>query len=427
MSSSQIPIIALLSRGGTQDTFEEDGEATTITPRNNVNDAEKDADRVEQETSVVDGPLAIGDQFGAAAARGHSEVSPVPSAASKRGRDIVTTTPHPPHVVASQSSPATSASAVAVVLDCDNNNKNKIDVDDDAQYKTAVLKTTITVAAAGVFGAGLCYFRGVSTGMEFFAGYLVEQSLSIDNLFVFIMLFDYFRVPLNLQERVLTWGIIGAVVLRGLMIAVGVAAIQKFQFVILIFAGVLLASAFKLLTESEHGDDKNNSSSFDDNMIMKVVKFIFPRTTTDFHGEQFFWTSPKDGIKYATPLLLCLICVELSDFVFAVDSIPAVLGVSKDPLVVYASNIFAILALRSLYTIVAKAVSDLHYLRPAVALVLGFVGSKMVAEYFHYEISTGTSLLVVTGLLGLGIGASVWENRQSQTSKTRQHDTPTVI
>lgn len=248
--------------------------------------------------------------------------------------------------------------------------------------------------------------RGLSTGFEFFAGYLVEQSLSIDNLFVFIMLFDYFRVPLELQNRVLSWGIAGAVALRGLMIGCGVAAVQKFNAVILVFAGILLVSSYKLLTKSE-GEEEGVA----DNFIMKLTTRLFRNTSADFDGEKFFVTSEM-GQRMPTPLFLCLLCVELSDFVFALDSIPAVLGVSKDPLVVYASNIFAILALRSLYTLVAKAVTDLHYLKPAVATVLGFVGMKMIAEYFHIAIGTGTSLGVVCSLLGSGILASIWEKKK---------------
>jgi TerC family integral membrane protein len=249
--------------------------------------------------------------------------------------------------------------------------------------------------------------RGLSTGYEFFAGYLVEQSLSIDNLFVFIMLFDYFRVPLELQNRVLSWGIAGAIVLRGIMISVGVAAIQKLSGVILLFAGILLASSFKLLTETKTDEQGIGESNF----VMKLTTALFPNTSPDFHGENFFITT-ESGERIATPLLLCLVCVELSDFVFAVDSIPAVLGVSKDPLVVYASNIFAILALRSLYTVIAKAVTELQYLKPAAALVLGFVASKMIAEYFHVEIGTGTSLVVVCSLLGSGVLLSIWENNK---------------
>ncbi len=250
--------------------------------------------------------------------------------------------------------------------------------------------------------------KGVTSGYEFFAGYLIEQSLSIDNLFVFIMLFEYFKVPPSLQNRVLSWGISGAILLRGLMIGVGVAALQKFHSVILVFAVILMASSVNLLMEKEGGGE--DEAHHEENLVMKLTKALFPNTSSELHGEDFFII--ENGRRIATPLFLCLIAVELSDFVFAVDSIPAVLGVSKDPLIVYASNIFAIMALRSLYTVVAKAVSSFHYLKPAVALVLGFVGSKMIAEYFHVEIGTGVSLAVICSLLGAGIIASILESER---------------
>lgn len=265
----------------------------------------------------------------------------------------------------------------------------------------------------GLFGIYLIVTRGVTIGFEFFAGYLVEQSLSIDTLFVFIMLFDYFRVPMELQTRVLNWGIVGAIALRGLMIVVGVAAIQKFKSVILVFAWILVASSIKLLAEKNH----STSEQMDDNVILKITRWIFPGTSNEFDGQNFF--TIRNGRKTGTPLLLCLVCVELSDLVFALDSIPAVLGVSKDPLVVYASNIFAIMALRSLYTVVAKAVTELHYLKPAVALVLGFVGVKMVAEHFHVSFGTGASLGVVCFFLGAGIFASVVESQHTAALQIR--------
>lgn len=281
----------------------------------------------------------------------------------------------------------------------------------DIEYQRALTKTILTVSLACLFGAGVMFTRGVSSGYEFFAGYLIEQSLSIDNLFVFLMLFDYFKVPINLQNRVLSWGIGGAIVLRGLMIGVGVAALQKFRSVILVFAGILIASSVNLLLEGTQDESHDSAAAAGENVIMKLTKFIFPNTSGELHGEDFF-VKNDGGQMIATPLLLCLVCVELSDFVFAVDSIPAVLGVSKDPLIVYASNIFAIMALRSLYTVLAKAVSNFHYLKPAVALVLGFVGIKMVGEYYHYEISTGMSLVVICTVLGGGVIASILENRQ---------------
>mmetsp|Transcript_17782 Transcript_17782/g.23450 ORF Transcript_17782/g.23450 Transcript_17782/m.23450 type:complete len:391 (-) Transcript_17782:624-1796(-) len=271
------------------------------------------------------------------------------------------------------------------------------------EYKVAVIKTVLVVLAAGVFGAGTWVVKGRQSSLEFFAGYLVEQSLSVDNLFVFIMLFDYFQVPLQFQSRVLTWGIIGAMSMRLVMIVLGVAAIQKFRSIILLFAGILIVSGWKMIQEGEEEEDLEN------NAIMKISNKMV-KSTSKYDGEKFF--TEIDGTKYATPLLMCLICIELSDFVFAVDSIPAVIGVSKDPFIVYSSNLFAIAALRSLYTLVAKAVTDLPYLKPAVALVLAFVGFKMIAEYFHYEVGIGISLGVVATLLAGGTIASIVSNKK---------------
>ena len=234
--------------------------------------------------------------------------------------------------------------------------------------------------------------------MEFFTGYLVEQSLSVDNLFVFLMLFNYFKVPSQHQDRVLTWGIIGAVAMRGVMIILGIQMIERFQVITLIFAGILLISAYKLLTDNDEDEDLS------DNYVLKISNYIM-KSTTEYDGDRFF--TKEKGTSVATPLLMCLICIEISDLVFAIDSIPAVLGVSHDPFIVYTSNIFAIMGLRSLYTVVAKAVQDLKYLKPAVALVLGFVGGKMVGEYFHKSISTGLSLFVVMFLIIGGIVLSL--------------------
>ncbi len=169
------------------------------------------------------------------------------------------------------------------------------------------------------------------------------------------MLFNYFQVPLEHQGRVLLWGIIGAVVMRGIMIALGVAVVKSFRYMIIVFAGILLASCIKLLQED---DEEQNLG---ENAIMKLAKTLVGAVGR-YDGEKFF-TSNIKGKTVATPMLLCLVCIELSDFVFAVDSIPAVLGISQDPFVVYSSNIFAIMSLRSLYSIIAKAVTQLHYLK----------------------------------------------------------------
>ena len=184
------------------------------------------------------------------------------------------------------------------------------------------------------------------------------------------------------------------------MIGIGVKAIEKFKSVILLFAGILVASSVKLLAEGI--DDPNapaDDGHMEQNAVMKLTNYMF-RSSPNYDGEKFFTFDKTLNKNVATPLFMCLICIELSDFVFAVDSIPAVIGVTKDPMVVYSSNIFAIMALRSLYVIVAQAINDLPFLRPSVALVLGFIGLKMLGEYFHFEIGTGTSLGVVTALLG---------------------------
>ncbi|CAM9554636.1 unnamed protein product, partial [Heterosigma akashiwo] len=166
----------------------------------------------------------------------------------------------------------------------------------------------LVVLAAIAFGAGTWAVKGRQASLEFFAGYLVEQSLSVDNLFVFIMLFDYFKVPMQFQSRVLTWGIIGAMSMRLVMIVLGVAAIQKFRSVTLLFAGILIFSGYKMINESEEEED------LEDNVIMKLSNKMV-KSTTQYDGEKFF--TKIDGVKYATPLLMCLICIELSDFVFA--------------------------------------------------------------------------------------------------------------
>ena len=277
------------------------------------------------------------------------------------------------------------------------------------QFARSVFYTTLYVLAAVVFGIGIYVFRGRKASFEFFAGYLVEQSLSVDNLFVFLMLFNYFQVPLEYQGRVLTWGIVGAVGMRGVMIVAGVAAVQRFRSVILVFAAILLVSAVKLFFESDETEELSN------NLILRISKRVVG-AVDEYDGDKFF--TSIDGHTRATPLLLCLVCIELSDFVFAVDSIPAVIGVSQDLLIVYSSNIFAIMGLRSLYTLVARAVQDLPYLRPAVALVLAFIGLKMILEFFHYHLSIGLSLSVVAALLTGGIVLSLIQKRR-QSRKAR--------
>lgn len=268
-------------------------------------------------------------------------------------------------------------------------------------YERAIRQTLAWVALAGVFSTGLLFFFGQETAEEFVAGYLVEQSLSVDNLFVFLVLFDYFRVPLAYQDRVLSWGIYGAVVMRGIMIGLGAVALYEFRGVLLVFAGILIYSSAQVLVGGEEEEEEDMGDNAIVQFAMKVTD-----STDKFDGDRFF--TMVDGVRKATPLFLCMVAVEISDVVFAVDSVPAVFGVTENPLIVFTSNMFAIMGLRSLYVILSKAAKDLEYLEPAVAIVLGFIGSKMIAEYFGYEIPTPTALAFVGSILAGGIGLSVY-------------------
>lgn len=256
------------------------------------------------------------------------------------------------------------------------------------------------VAAAVAFGAGIWYVEGSEKAQEYFAGYLLEQSLSIDNLFVFVLVFNYFKTPQAAQPKILTIGILSAAVLRGVMILLGTELIQKFEPLLIGFAFILLYSAYGLLFNEE--DDNDDLS---DNAIVKFCRKLLP-VSDRYDGVNFFSTNSA-GVRVATPLLLTLAVIELSDVVFAVDSIPAVFGVTLDPFIVYTSNMFAILSLRSLYSFVSTVMTELRFLDKAVALVLGFIGVKMLLEFADVNIPTDVSLLVVGLTLGAGVGASI--------------------
>jgi len=263
-------------------------------------------------------------------------------------------------------------------------------------------EVALWVAGACLFGAGIGYFQGADKASEYFAGYLLEQSLSVDNLFVFILVFDYFKVPESTQPKVLSFGIIGAMIMRAFMIVAGATAIEDFEPVLLVFAGILIFSSYKLLAANA---DEDEEEDLKDSAIVKFCTSMIP-VSDEYDGDNF-WTTAKNGVdKIATPLLLVVAVIELSDVVFAVDSIPAVFGVTKDPFIVYTSNIFAICGLRSLFGFVSAMVSELEYLQTAVAVVLGFIGVKMVADYGGYSMSTEASLGVVATLLSGGVAAS---------------------
>lgn len=260
--------------------------------------------------------------------------------------------------------------------------------------------TVAWIAAAGAAAYGIGRWKGTQAALQFVTAYIVEYSLSVDNLFVFLLLFSYFKVPRVSQTRVLSFGILGAIVFRGIMIVSGEALIHRFRGVSLIFAGLLIFSAYKLIAS---GGDENEDVS--ESAVVKFASKLFP--FTDSYDGQRFFTKGEDGTNLATPLMLVLLSIELSDIVFALDSVPAVLGISNDPLVIYLSNIMAIAGLRNLYFVLSDAIGNLRFLPQALAVVLAFVGGKMAAGVAGYEVGILPSLSVIVGALSLGVGLSI--------------------
>jgi len=270
--------------------------------------------------------------------------------------------------------------------------------EDGTEVQRAILGFGAAVFAALFFTGAVFYFRGPEDATAWFAAYILEESLSVDNLFVFSLIFDYFKTPIFAQGRVLAWGLFAAVVLRATFILAGLAVVERFKIVLLPCAVLLLYSAYGILQEDDDDEDLS------DNAIVKLVNRYLP--STDKYDSDRFFTS-VDGALLATPLLVALVCIELSDVVFAVDSVPAVFGVTTDPFIAFTSNTFAILGLRQLYTLISEGLENLAYLRPSIALVLAFIGFKILAGFAGFEVSTASSLLVVAGALGVGIGASL--------------------
>lgn len=238
---------------------------------------------------------------------------------------------------------------------------------------------------------------GQAAAGQFLAGYVLEKSLSIDNIFVIAMIFAYFSIPPSQQHRILFWGILGAVVLRGVMIALGAVLIARFDWVVYVFGALLLISAVKLLVV------RHDNIEPERNLLVRLVRRAYP--VSDLHGGRFFVL--RNGRRAATPLLLALVLVESSDLLFAVDSIPAVFAVTRDPFLVYTSNIFAILGLRSLYFVLAGFMNEFRYLKMSLVFVLSYVGVKMILSH-HYPIPALVSLAIIGGILSVGVLASLF-------------------
>jgi tellurite resistance protein TerC len=257
--------------------------------------------------------------------------------------------------------------------------------------REAALWSAVWVALALLFNLGIYWRSGADRALEFFQAWLIEKALSVDNLFVFLAAFSYFAVPERLQHRVLFWGILGALLTRALFIAVGAVLLAAFHWVTYIFGVFLVVTAVRLCFGGDETIDPEK------NPVLALFR-RFVRVTPDYDGPRFF--ARQGGRLFATPLLTVLVVIEATDVVFAVDSIPAVFGVTRDVFIVYTSNIFAVLGLRALCFLVASLVRRLRYLKPALALVLAFVGGKMlIAE--HYRIPDAVSLLVVGGLISV--------------------------
>jgi len=267
-------------------------------------------------------------------------------------------------------------------------------------YKESLATFGYLVAATLAFDAGVFAFKGPEAAFDFLTAYFVEDSLSVDNLFVFLLLFRYFKVPPQLVDICLNYGITGSIVLRGIFIFAGLAAASVFAPVLLGFSVFLIGSSYSMLAG---GDDDEEEEDAPPELVTDLLAKV-PMTGT-FEGEKFFVNTPE-GLR-ATQLTGTLVCIALCDVLFAVDSIPAVLGVTSDPFVVYTSNIAAVVGLRSLYQLLSIAVSDLVYLEKAVAIVLGFVGVKLGAEVLGVEVSSALSLGVIVATLGGGVGLSL--------------------
>jgi tellurite resistance protein TerC len=271
----------------------------------------------------------------------------------------------------------------------------------EVSMKEATAWSAVWISLALLFNVGIWHFMGPQAGLEFLTGYLIEKSLSVDNIFVIALLFSYFAVPSLYQHRVLFWGILGALVMRAAFILAGSALLASFHWIIYIFGGFLILTGVKMaLTRDTEIHPEHNP-------LMKLVRRLVP-VTSDYRGQKFFVR--ENGKLWATPLFLVLVMVESTDLVFAVDSIPAIFAVTKDPFIVYTSNVFAILGLRSLYFLLAGVMQKFVYLKLGLSAILVFVGVKMTIVDF-YKIPSSVSLLVIAALLAISIGASLWKTR----------------
>ena len=272
------------------------------------------------------------------------------------------------------------------------------DREEAQKFGSALAWSVFWIVVSLLFGSFLWTRYGGEQGLEFFAGYMLEKSLSVDNLFVFVLIFGAMKIPPAQQHRVLFWGVLGALVLRGTLILAGVALVHRFHWLIAIFGLILVATALKLAFGKE-GDELAPP----DSLLVRSVKRVLP-FTSELDGRHFFVR--REGKLFATPLFLAVLAAESADLVFALDSIPAVFAVTDDSFLVFSSNVCALLGLRALYFVVAGALAKLRYLKPGLSAILLFVGVKMVLDRW-WQVPTGTSILVIGGILAVALAASL--------------------
>ena len=272
----------------------------------------------------------------------------------------------------------------------------------EVRMREAAAWSAVWVALALLFNGWIYLFAGPTPAMEFLTGYLIEKSLSVDNIFVIAMIFSYFAVPSIYQHRVLFWGILGALLMRGVFIGVGAYVLEQWHWVIYVFGAILLVTGIKMAVREEKPFDGES------NPVVRLARRVVPLTSR--YDGQRFWTV-ENGRRVATPLFLVLLLVEFTDLVFAIDSIPAIFAITSDPFLVFTSNAFAILGLRSMYFLLAGVMHRFVYLKFGLAAVLVFVGAKMLLLDV-YKIPTATSLGAVATILGTSIGLSWWHSRR---------------
>jgi tellurite resistance protein TerC len=278
--------------------------------------------------------------------------------------------------------------------------------------REAITWTVVWISLAMIFNLGLWYLAGPQKALEFFTGYLIEYSLSVDNIFVFALLFSYFAVPAKYQHRVLFWGILGALVMRAVMIIAGTLLIAKFAWIIYVFGGFLILTGIKMIVKKEEEIHPEN------NPVVRWFKRLMP-VTAGYREDKFFVR--ENGVRMATPLFVVLLLVEVSDLIFAVDSIPAIFAVTTDPFIVYTSNVFAILGLRSLYFALSGVMDKFHYLKVGLGVVLTFVGVKMLLAHTAWKIDTLVSLGVIVLILAAAVVMSLLRPKQPEAGTSPPH------